>query len=81
MFNLLSSPYLLMFDDDRVRNTRRQMMFMQVVLVRLSYKAGMTWGFYVFIIIGFEKICKHLRDIFYIISRCCNLWILLYYWT
>ena len=36
MFNMLSSPYLLVFDDDRVRGTREEMMLMQVVLVELS---------------------------------------------
>jgi len=39
MFYLLSSPYLLVFGDDRVRGTREQMMLLQVVLVRLSAKA------------------------------------------
>jgi len=38
MLYLLSSPYLLVFDDNRVRGTREQMMLMQVVLVRLSHK-------------------------------------------
>jgi len=33
---MLSSPYLLVFDDDRVRGTREEMMLMQVVLVELS---------------------------------------------
>ena len=42
-----------MFGDDRVRGTREQMMLIQVVLVRLSYGAGMTWEFYVFIILWF----------------------------
>ena len=64
MFNLIRSPYLLVFGDDRVHSTREQMMLMQVVLVRLSYGAGMAWEFYVFIIIDFEIICKHLRDAF-----------------
>jgi len=40
MFNLLSSPYLLVFGDDRIRGTREQMVLMQVVLVRLSHGAG-----------------------------------------
>ena len=53
VINLLSSPYLLVFGDDRVRGTREQMMLIQVVLVRLSYGAGMTWEFYVFIILWF----------------------------
>jgi len=39
---LLSSPYLLVIGDDRVRDTREQMMLMQVVLVRLSLGAGIT---------------------------------------
>jgi len=44
MFNLLSSPYLLVFGDDRVCGTREQMMLLQVVPVRLSYGAGIAWG-------------------------------------
>jgi len=28
MFNLLSSPYLLVYGDDRVRGTREQLMLM-----------------------------------------------------
>jgi len=52
------------FGDDRVHGTREQMMLMHMVLVRLSYGAGMAWEFYVFIIIGLEIICKHLRDVF-----------------
>jgi len=43
LFYLLSSPYLLVFGDDRVRGTREQMMLMQVVLVRLSYEVGIAW--------------------------------------
>jgi len=39
----LSSPYLLVFGDDRVRGTREQMM-LQVDLVRLSSGAGKTHG-------------------------------------
>jgi len=42
MFYLLSSPYLLVFGDDRVCGTREQMMLMQVVLVRLSHGAGIA---------------------------------------
>jgi len=41
----VSSPYLLVFGDDRVRGTREQVM-MQVELVRLSYGEGIAWGFY-----------------------------------
>jgi len=44
MFILLSSPYLLVVGDDRVCGTREQMMLLQVVLVRLSYRAGIAWG-------------------------------------
>jgi len=43
MFYMLSSPYLHVFCDDHVRGTREQMMLMQVVLVRLSHGAGITW--------------------------------------
>jgi len=59
MFYLLSSPYLLVFGDDRVRGTHEQRMLMQVVPVKLRYGA---WDFhiYVFIIFGFEIICKFL---------------------
>jgi len=39
MLILLSSPYLLMFGDDRVRGTREQRMLMQVVLVMLRHGA------------------------------------------
>jgi len=31
---------MLVFGDDRVRGTREQMMFMQVVLVKLSSERG-----------------------------------------
>ena len=43
MFDLLSSPYVLVFGDDRVCGTREHMMLMQVVLVRLSHGAGIAW--------------------------------------
>jgi len=43
MFNLLSSPYLLVFGNDRMCGTREQLMLMQVVLVRLSHGAGIAW--------------------------------------
>jgi len=48
MLILLSSPYLLVFGDDRVCGTREQMMLMQVVLVRLSHGAGKSLGVYIF---------------------------------
>jgi len=47
MLILLSSPHLLMFGDDRVCDTREQMMLVQVVLVMLSHGAGIAWEFYV----------------------------------
>jgi len=46
MFYLLSSPYLRVFGDDRVRGTREQMLLMQVALVKLSRGEGIAWGFY-----------------------------------
>jgi len=49
MFYLLSSPYLLVIGDDRVRGTREQMMLMQVVLVKLSCREGIAWEFYLYI--------------------------------
>jgi len=33
--NFISSPYLVVFDDDRVRSTREQRMLIQVELVTL----------------------------------------------
>jgi len=55
MFNLLSSPYLLVFSDDRVRGTREQMMSMQVVMVELSHGEEIAREFYAFILIWFGK--------------------------
>ena len=51
-FKLLSSPYLLVCGDDRVRDRREQMMLMQVVLVlvRLSQGAGISWDFHVYVL-------------------------------
>jgi len=59
----VSSPYLLVFGDDRVRGTREQVM-MQVELVRLNCGEGMIMGlyYYVLLILDFEMICKLLRD-------------------
>jgi len=37
------------FGDDRVRGTREQMMLMQVVMVELSHREGISREFYVFI--------------------------------
>ena len=39
----LSSPYLLVFGDDRVRGTREQMI-LQVDLVRHRVRAGLVLG-------------------------------------
>jgi len=43
MFYLLSSPYLLVFDDDRIRGIREQMV-LQVGLVRHRAGAGLVLG-------------------------------------
>jgi len=40
----ISSPYLLVFGDDRVRGTREQRMLMQVEPVLLSREWGSTGG-------------------------------------
>jgi len=50
-----SSPYLLVFSDDRVRGTREQMM-LQVKLVRLSREVGKKPES--FILFGFEIFSK-----------------------
>jgi len=55
MLYLLSSSYLLVIGDDRVRGTREQMMLMQVVLVELSCGEGISLEFYLFIILCLEK--------------------------
>jgi len=46
MLILLSSPYLLVFGDDRVRSTREQMILMQVWLVMFIHGVGIAWGFF-----------------------------------
>jgi len=51
MINLLSSPYLLVFGDDRVRGTREQMMLMQVVLVKLSHGEGIAREFFYYFMV------------------------------
>jgi len=43
--DFISSPYLLLFGDDRVRGTREQRMLMQVVLVMLRRGARDSMGF------------------------------------
>jgi len=61
MLYLLSSPYLLVIGDDRVRGTREQMMLIQVVLVELSCEEGIAWAFYLYIYFLFLEIsCKPL---------------------
>ena len=44
MYYLLKSPYLLVFGNDRVHDTREQRMLMQVVPVMLRYGAGDNMG-------------------------------------
>ena len=51
IFTLLSSPYLLVFGDDRVCGTREKMVLLQVDLVRLSDGAGIAWEFLYFMIL------------------------------
>ena len=51
MFILLSSPYLFVFSDDRVRGTREQMMLMQVVLWSLAIERGYLGRFYYFMVL------------------------------
>ena len=48
MYNCLtvSSPYLLVFGDDRVRGTQDQMM-LQMDLVRCRSGAWASWGNYI----------------------------------
>ena len=49
MFYLLSSPYLRVFGDDRVRGTREQMLWMQVAQVKLSYGEEISGAFYILV--------------------------------
>jgi len=44
MFYLLSSRYLRVFGDDRVRSTREQMLLMQMAQVKLSRGEGDILG-------------------------------------
>jgi len=44
MIYLLSSLYLRVFGDDRVRGTREQMLMMQVALVQLNREEGFDLG-------------------------------------
>ena len=61
MLYLLSSPYLLVIGNDRVRGTREQMMLMQMVLVELSCGEGIARESFIFIFIVFEMSCKPIR--------------------
>ena len=55
MLILLSSPYLLVFGDDRVRGTREQRMLMQVELVTLSCGDRISGVFYLTCIFYYWK--------------------------
>jgi len=47
----VSSPYLLVFGDDRVRGTREHVM-MQVELVRLNYGEGLIMRIFMFMFLS-----------------------------
>ena len=55
MIYLLSSPYLRVFGDDRVRGAREQMLLMQVAQVKLSRGEGIDSGILMFSFILFWK--------------------------
>jgi len=56
MIYLLSSPYLRVFGDDRVRGTREQMLLMQVAQVELSRGEGFDLGNFMFLYFLLETI-------------------------
>ena len=58
MIYLLSSPYLRVFDDDRVRGTREHMLLMQVAQVKLSHGEGFDLGNSYVFFIAFGNSCK-----------------------
>jgi len=58
MFYLLSSPYLRVFGDDRVRGTREQMLLMQVAQVKLSRGEGFDLENFLCFFIAFGNSCK-----------------------
>jgi len=58
VFYLLSSPYLRVCGDDRVRGTREQMLVMQVALVQLSRREGIDLGELLLALLCFGNICK-----------------------
>jgi len=58
MVYLLSSPYLRVFGNDRVRGTREQMLMMQVTQVQLSRGEGFDLGNSYVLFVAFENSCK-----------------------
>ena len=58
VFYLLSSPYLRVCGDDRVRGTRQQMLVMQVAHVQLRRGEGIELGKLFTCITCFGNICK-----------------------
>ena len=58
MIYLLSSPYLRVFGDDRIRGTREQRLMMQVALVQLSRGEGIDLGELLLVLPYFGNICK-----------------------
>jgi len=58
MIYLLSSPYLRVFGDDRVRDTWEQMLLMQVAQVKLSRGEGFDLGNSYVFSIAFGNSCK-----------------------
>jgi len=58
MIYLLSSPYLCVFDNDRVRGTREQMLLIQVAQVTLSRGEGFDLGNSYVFFIAFGNSCK-----------------------
>ena len=58
MIYLLSSSYLRVFGDDRVRDTREQMLLMHVTQVQLSRGEGFDLGNSYVLFISFENNCK-----------------------
>ena len=58
VFYLLSSPYLRVCGDDRVRGTREQMLVMQVAQVQLRRGGGIVFGKLLFVLLCVGNICK-----------------------
>ena len=58
VFYLLSSPYLRVCGDDRVRGTREQMLVMQVAQVQLRRGEGIYLGNFSYVFTCFENNCK-----------------------